>query len=98
MAASRLGLLGQGPAAALGQVGQQLGAGAAPQLKQHEGIFREAITHQIEDRTDVLAGIGLIGAAALAAYLLQLERKQALAAGGEGAFNVGGHHPSQQLG
>ena len=90
--------LGQGLAPVFRQVFQQPSPVAAPQLEQHEGVFTEAIPHQEIHRADVFAGVGFVGAAALAAHLLQLEREQAFAAGGEGPFDVGGHDPRQQLG
>lgn len=81
-----------------GQVGQQLAAGATAQLEQHKGVFAEAIAHQVVDGAGVLAGVGLVGATALAAHLLQFEGEQAPAAGGKGPLDVLGHDPGQQLG
>jgi hypothetical protein len=97
-AAGLPGLLGQRLAPPFGQVGEQLAPGAAPQLEEHEGVFAEAITHQIKHRAHVFARVGLVGAAALAAHLLQLEGEQALAAGGKRPLDVLGHHAGQQLG
>ena len=44
----------------LGKVLQQLCPGAPAQLKQHEGIFTEAISHQEVHSADVFAGVGLV--------------------------------------
>ena len=93
-----LGPLLQELAPLQGQVGQQLAAGAAAQLEQHKGVFAEAIAHQVVNGAGVFAGVGLIGAAAFAAHLLQLEREQAPATGRKGPFDVLGHDPGQQLG
>ena len=46
----------------------------------------------------MLAGVGFVWAAAFAAYLLKLERKEALATGSKGPLDVGRHDPCQQLG
>ena len=79
------------------QVFQQLRTRAPPQLKQHEGVFTEAFSHQEVHRTDVFAGIGFIRTAAFTAHLLQLEGEEPAATGRKGSFDVRRHDSGQEL-